>query len=229
MNLMRIKVLVLFLTIACMCHAADNKSVSIDDSTNVKPIVLQETDNGFYFLMGFTSHTPFKEHIHGGGGIHAGGGAFFKRHMVGIDIDFDMGCGTDGEDFDINRGTITKYSSIIPFGINMNYGYTALRTRHLNITPFLGTGLRTYKFECGYKDEEDNFHRYNINTKGLSLGVGCAFNIIFSRHVLRDDRKMTNGISVKPYFSMTHHDGGLGWVRALNVAVDWNLNVFKMK
>lgn len=182
---------------------------------------------GAYMLAGVTSHTPFINALGTGAGIHIGGGIFIKRHMIGGEVDMTMGGGIHDNIYTTD-GVIDKYDCLVPNGMNLRYGYRVFRSRKVDITPFLGVGGNYYKFKCYDYTDMDNIKKSHICTKGVSLGFGCAFDYVFLRN--RDAKyDESHRITIRPYLNYTHHNKGLGWVPALNIAINYSFNSFHLK
>lgn len=193
---------------------------------------LQET-KGMYFDMGLVAHIPFSDYVSSGFGLNVGGGGFIKRHMIGVDVEFEFG-GECKKPIHTDKGVINKGDKMLAGAITLQYGYNALRKSTFEMSPFCGFGVRFYdggKKESRYQNNKGD---EKIEKAGISFGIGCSFDFILSRQISikTDDeniRKNTSGIGIKPYLSFSHFSGEMGWMPALNIAVDWDFTAFKLK
>ncbi len=193
---------------------------------------LQET-KGMYLDMGLAAHIPFSDYVSSGFGFNIGGGGFIKRHMIGVDLDLEFGNECKKPIY-TDKGTINKGDKMFSGAITLQYGYNALRKSTFEMSPFLGFGVRFY--DGGKKDPKYQNKKgdEDIEMAGVSFGIGCSFDFILSRQISikTDDeniRKNTSAIGIKPYLSFSHFSGDIGWVPALNIAIDWDLTAFKLK
>lgn len=190
-------------------------------------IGLKEKD-GMYFNAGLTAHVPFSKYVSSGFGFNLGGGGIINRHMIGIDLDFAFG-GKCKRDIHTDKGTMMEGDKILSGAATLQYGYNAIRKSSFEMTPLIGFGL------CGYENTAKNSYGNKSTGKtGISFGIGCNLYFILSRQITfkteyESIRNTSSGIGVKPYLNFTHYNGDLGWVPSLNIAINWNLTIIKLK
>lgn len=189
--------------------------------------------NGYYISLGISSHIPFTKYISTGYGLNMSAGGFAGRHMIGADLDLEFG-GKCCKDIWTEKGTIYEGDKIFTGGITLQYGYTVMQKSAVDITPYFGFGVHFYDGGEVLPAYQKGKKAQSIEKSGVSFGIGCAFDIIASRGIAiktedSNIRKNVHSLGIKPYFSLTHYSGDMGWVPALNIAVDWDMRSWKLK
>lgn len=188
-------------------------------------IGLKEKD-GMYFDAGLSAHIPFSNVVSGGFGINVDGGGIINRHTIGADLDLTFG-GKFKRNFPEEKVNYPEGTKVNYIAATLQYGYNALRRPYFEMTPFIGIGVRAY-------DAFRKGSNYSSTKTGISYGIGCRFNLSPSHRVsFKTDyesiRNTSSGLSIKPYFSFTDYHNSLGWVPSLNIAINWNLTIIKLK
>lgn len=186
--------------------------------------------NGYYLNVGFSSHISFSKYFSSQYGFNMSAGGFSERHMIGGDLDLEFG-GKCHKEIWTKKGTIYDGDKVFGGGITLQYGYTVLQKSSVDITPYIGFGAHFYD---GGKEYKEGRNAESVEISGISFGIGCAFDIIASRGIAiktedQNIRKNVHSIGIKPYFCLTHYSGEVGWVPALNIAVDWDMRSWKLK
>lgn len=190
--------------------------------------------NGYYLDLGIASHFPFSEYVSPAYfGIDFEVGGFVRRSMIGLDMRFGFGSKCH-KDIWSKEGTIHNGESVTSGTMLLVYGLKMMEGEKYAITPYVGAGVNFYaggRKDLQYQNDKGN---ERVEKAGFSLGVGCIFDLIFSRKVyIRTQTdgisKQVRGMSIKPYFSFTQYGGDLNLVPAFNIAVCWDMKAFKLK
>lgn len=204
------------------------------EKTQIDPVSMVSHMNetgSYYIFMGLSSGFPFSDYISSKQfGFNIGGGGFIKRHMIDLELNIEFG-GECRKEFQTSDGKVKEGEDLTAGGINLHYGYKVFKRGIFEVSPYVGAGVRIFN---GDKKDEHSDNNKRKQMSGLSLGIGCSLDFILNRHVYiktQDEtvRKRTSGISVRPYLSFTDYKDDLGRVPALNIAVDWNMNMFKLR
>jgi len=184
--------------------------------------------------LGWETHMPFSEYLGSPMfGFDLGFQFFRKRRMFGMDIDMEFG-GKCHKDIACSQGTIRRDEKLMGGSIRAYYGLNVKHGRRVDITPFLGAGVRFY--DGGTKDHEyrRDKGRNKLEKAGPTIGVGCLLDYALKRQffikvgddVVSEHRMV---LRMKPFVSFTHFSGEMGWVPALNVAVEYGAVFRSMK
>lgn len=186
---------------------------------------------GMDFTFGIESHTPFTDYVNSGFGCNLDFGFSYAKHVFGLDLnaEFFSKC---QRDMLTSKGTIYEGEGLVDGGMNLYYGYRTSYNKSVNLTPFVSIGARFYDGGTPDYPKTDNDM---CEKSGLSLGAGMMFDIPVKRTAeikitsQNHSQFNTGSIQLKPYLSMTHFSGPMGWVPSINLAVGYKLQSLTLK
>lgn len=181
---------------------------------------------GYVGSIGLETHVPFSAYVGPCVGLAMGAQYLWRHNMLGLDIGLLFGgrCHKDivSSDGTIHDGEdIQSASGMISYGYNLSQGL-----KRLEITPFVGFGVRTY--DGGQKELEYQVPKGSnqIEILGPQLALGCILDLALDHRVYikYNDNKVNEHrrvIRFKPYFNLTRYSEDLGWVPAINLTVEY--------
>lgn len=186
---------------------------------------------GYQFSVGAGTHIPFSDYVSSGYGLDMTLGFSNNRQAFGLGAQMEFG-GECKRPFNTSKGEIAKGESLNSGSLNMFYGYQALRSKSVNLTPYMNIGGRFYDHT---ENDKYSDNRISKSKSGLSLGIGMMTDLVIKRTVdmkassIFDITSTVSAIRLKPFFAMTNYSGELGWVPSFNISVEWSLYYAKLK
>ena len=192
---------------------------------------LKEAD-GFMISYGVETHIPFTDYVNTGYGLSMTLAYTHGRNIYGLGMDAEFGEKCQ-KDIVAKKGTIHKGESMLSGSMDVMYGHRAYNGRTTRLTPYVNLGVRFYD---GGEVENPKWKGSNyVEKAGLTMGIGMMtdFAVYQSIDIKTSDAnavsKLTNSVRLKPYFSMTHYSGDMGWVPAINVSIEFCNHVTRLR
>lgn len=189
---------------------------------------------GYVGSIGLEAHAPFSAYVGPCVGLTMGLQFLWRHNMLGLDIGL-LAAGRCHKDIVCSDGTIHDGESVKSASGMLTYGYNLSQgLKRLEVTPFLGFGVRTY--DGGQQDLEFQAPKgsHEIEIVGPQLALGCILDLALDRRVYikYNDLKVNEHrrvIRFKPYFNFTRYSNDLGWVPAINLTVEYGSLVRRLK
>lgn len=198
-------------------HELQNTKIHFSEK---KLNLVPEEDLGL--SVGGFFHSPHTSYVSLMGGASLG--VQYKRRNHTFLLDFSFGFGKDKVEFETSDGWIEEGDLLLNGQLSLNYGYQFRSSSRIALTPFAGMGLSSYELSADV-DEDEVVPR----KMGPSLNAGLCLDWTFRQNVdIRDEFGYINQnrrqIRIRPYFSLVHYHGELGWVPSFNISVSFLIN-----
>lgn len=174
---------------------------------------------GMALSVGGTAYLPKSDYLSKMGGISFGLEGYVNKHVFGYDMQVNFGKCL--EDVESHYGWIDEGTTLTNIQVLFNYGYIASRSALYQVYPFAGMGLSS--FQDIRQDDEYYDYPYKM---GFVIDAGFCYDIrLGNREWLRSAKNYTwesaSCIRLRPFLTLTHYHGPMGWTPALNLSVSY--------
>ena len=192
-----------------------------------------EIDKGVFYSFGLETHIPFTSYFKPFFGFTLNAGYYFKRSMLGLELNME-GFSKCKEHIYTKKGEIAEGDYVWTGSMSLIYGQYIKNGRKVDLMPYVGLGVRSYDGGDLYEQYQKKNNNGHVERAGISLSLGMITDVILKRKVMLKTRsssieQLNNCLRLRPYFNLTYYPKTLGWIPALNVAIEFNQKAYRMK
>lgn len=193
-----------------------------------------EIDRGVFYSFGLETHIPFTSYFKPFFGFSLNAGYYLnRRSMVGLELNME-GFSKCKEPIYTKKGEILEGDKVWTAAMSLIYGLSIKNSRKVELMPYVGLGVRSYDGGDLYEQYQKKNNNGHVERAGISLGVGMMTDLILKRKLILKTRsnsieQLNNCLRIRPYFNLTYYPKNLGWIPALNVAIEFNQKGYRMK
>ena len=181
----------------------------------------QEDEGDLFVAGGLSTHLPKTDYVKWGLGADFTVGATLNRHLFALDLDI-CSMGDCQKDIYTHKGTIYAGEHVASAGLYFTYGKKVRHDGIVEMTPYVGMGIRSYyggQVDDKYYDEDSEANE--VYKTGFSTGIGVMLDIDILHRLNLDPENGVHRLRIKPFVNVTPYHRQLKMVPAFNLTIQW--------